>query len=140
MKKYYKQLSAFIIIPLLIILSSSVQASAFDLFNRSCSGDKVQGGNGSASAVCTSNNNSGKDNGYNNVVLNTINDAINIISLIAGAAAVLMILVAGFSYVTAGGNTEETKKARNRIVYAAVGLAIIAFAWTITRFITDKIL
>jgi hypothetical protein len=140
MAKHYKKLLALIIIPLLVILSGGVQVSAFDLFNRSCDGNQVQGGNNKESPVCTSNNGSRKDNGYNNVVLDTINDAINIITLIAGAAAVIMILVAGFTYITAGGNAEDTKNARSRIIYAAVGMAVIAFAWTITRFITDKIL
>jgi hypothetical protein len=54
--------------------------------------------------------------------------------------AVIMIMIAGFTYVTAGGNSEDTKNARNRIIYAGVGLVVIALAWTITRFITNEIL
>jgi hypothetical protein len=141
MVKISKYFLCLIIIPLLLVVfSGGYKASAFNLFNRSCKGDSVEGGNGSSSPVCTSNNNSKNDNKYNNVVLNTINDAVNIVAVVAGLVAVIMIMVAGFTYVTAGGNAEDTKNARNRIIYAAVGLVIIGFAWTITRFITDKIL
>jgi cytochrome bd-type quinol oxidase subunit 2 len=140
MRKYFKALSALIVIPLLVIFFSSSQVSAFSLFDRSCNGGKVQGGNGSTSPVCESNHNSKNDNNYNNVVLSTLNDAINIIAVVAGLAAVIIIIVAGFTYATAGGSAEETKNARNRILWAAVGLVIISLAWTITRFITDKVL
>jgi cytochrome bd-type quinol oxidase subunit 2 len=140
MKKYLKAFSAFIIIPLLILVSGGVQVSAFSLFDRTCSGGKVQGGNGSTSPVCESSHSSRNDNGYNNVVLSTLNDAINIMAVVAGTAAVIIIIIAGFTYATAGGNAEETKNARNRILWASIGLVIISLAWTITRFITDKVL
>jgi hypothetical protein len=117
-----------------------LKASAFNLFGDNCKGAAVQGGNKSDSPVCANNKNSQGDDSRNNVVLKTINEAANIVAVLAGVVAVLMIIVAGFSYVTAGGNAEGTKNARNRIIYASVGLAIIAFSWTITRFITDKIL
>jgi hypothetical protein len=131
-----------LILPLLLILFSVNygQAAAFDLFGSQCNGNKAVGSTGKTSAVCEANNNARNSNSNNNVVLHTINVAANIIALVAGLIAVIMIMVAGFSYVLAGGNAEETKKARNRIVYAAVGLVIITVAWTITRFITDKVL
>jgi hypothetical protein len=92
------------------------------------------------SAVCQASKTSRDDNQNNNVVLKTINTASNIIALVAGLVAVIMIIIAGFTYATAGGNAEGTKNARNRIIYAAVGLVIIASAWSITRFVLDKVL
>jgi hypothetical protein len=92
------------------------------------------------SSVCKADAAARGDDRSDNVVLKTINTAADIIALVAGLLAVIMIIVAGFSYATAGGNAEGTKNARNRIIYAAVGLVIIASAWTITRFITEKVL
>jgi cytochrome bd-type quinol oxidase subunit 2 len=147
MAKVTKYFLSLMFIPLLVVIfSGGYKVSAFSLFDRSCNGNKVQGGINAepgkdvTSPVCTSNNNSKNDNGYNNVTLNTINDAVNIVTLVAGLFAVIMIMIAGFTYVTAGGNSEDTKNARNRIIYAGVGLVVIALAWTITRFITNEIL
>jgi len=127
-------------LPLLVICAGAQQASAFDLFGPTCNGDKVQGGNGSQSPVCSKNSASKNNDGNDNVVLDTINKVINILAVLAGVVAVIMIMIAGFTYVTAGGNAEDTKKARGRIIYAAVGLAVIALSWAIVRFITSKIL
>lgn len=69
----------------------------------------------------------------------TIKKVINVISVIAGAAAVLMIIVGGFRYVTSAGNAEATKAARNTIVYAVVGLIIIALAQIIVHFVLNNV-
>jgi hypothetical protein len=69
----------------------------------------------------------------------TIKDVIQILSVIAGAAAVVMIVVGGFRYVTSSGNAEATKSARNTIVYALVGLVIIALAQIIVHFTLNSV-
>jgi hypothetical protein len=140
-KPYKKIIFLSLLICAVLTFGFGLKASAFNLFGSNCKGDgTVQGGNSGASPVCTSSNGAQGDDNHHNVVLRTINDAANIIAVLAGVLAVIMIIVAGFSYVTAGGNAEQTKGARGRIIYASVGLVIIAMAWTITRFITDKIL
>jgi hypothetical protein len=116
-------------------LLSTQHTSAFDLFGNPCSKATAKD-----SSVCASSTDAQHDTSHDNVVLRTINTAANIIAVVAGLIAVIMIIIAGFSYTTAGGNAEQTKTARNRILYAAVGLAIIALSWTITRFITDSVL
>ena len=69
-----------------------------------------------------------------------ISKAANIIALVTGIGAVIMILIGGFFYVTSAGNTESATKAKARITSALVGLAVVALAWAIVRFITDKVL
>lgn len=92
-----------------------------------------------ASAVCQQSQSQGTTNpiaGPNGV----ISKAANIIASIAGIAAVIMIIVSGFSYVTSAGNTESATKARQRILGAVIGLVIVALAWTIVRYVTDHII
>ena len=125
-------LFAGLLVPLL-----SQQALAINLFENPCA--KVSGQKKS-SAVCEASNGSQKNNKYNNVVLRTINSAANVIAIVAGIAAVIIIIIAGISYITAGSNAEQTKTARNRILYAAIGMVVIGAAWTITRFVTDNVL
>lgn len=69
-----------------------------------------------------------------------INKAANIIALVAGIGAVIMILIGGFFYVTSAGNSERAAKAKSRILSAFIGLVVVALAWTIVRLITDKVI
>ncbi|OVE79233.1 hypothetical protein BVY00_00970 [bacterium G20] len=69
-----------------------------------------------------------------------INKAANIIALITGIGAVIMILIGGFFYVTSAGNTENAAKAKARILSAFIGLVVVALAWTIVRLITDRVI
>lgn len=69
----------------------------------------------------------------------TIATVINIISVFGGALAVVMIIIGGFRYITSGGSAEGTKSARNTIVYALVGLVIIAVAQIIVHFVIHSL-
>lgn len=71
-------------------------------------------------------------------VQNTIKDVINILSLVGGALAVIMLIVGGLRYVLSAGNPETTKAAKNTIIYALVGLVIIAVAQIIVQFVLNK--
>jgi hypothetical protein len=62
-----------------------------------------------------------------------------IIATIAGVAAVIIIIVSGFQYITSAGDPQKAASARNGIIGAAVGLVIIAAAQTILIFVLDKI-
>lgn len=63
---------------------------------------------------------------------------INILSLIVGIAAVIMIIIGGSLYVTSNGDSGKISNAKNTIIYALVGLVITAFAQAIVKFVLDK--
>jgi TRAP-type C4-dicarboxylate transport system permease small subunit len=65
----------------------------------------------------------------------TIGTVVNIISSLAGVVAVIMIIVGGFRYITSSGDSAKTASARNTITYAAIGLAIVALAQVIVRYV-----
>ncbi|CAN5399857.1 hypothetical protein BH10PAT3_BH10PAT3_5470 [soil metagenome] len=67
-----------------------------------------------------------------------IKNVINIFSLIVGVVAVIMIIVGGFRYITSGGNDGNVSGAKNTILYAVVGLIIVALAQIIVRFVLGK--
>ena len=66
---------------------------------------------------------------------NTIAAIINVISIIAGIAAVLMIMVSGFRMITANGDSNTISSARMGILYSIIGLLIVAFAQFIVYFV-----
>ncbi|MFH1036676.1 MAG: pilin, partial [Patescibacteria group bacterium] len=57
-----------------------------------------------------------------------INTVINFIFWVAVAIAPLMILIAGFTLVTAGGDPNKLTTAKNIIMWTAVGLAVVLLA------------
>lgn len=69
-----------------------------------------------------------------------INKAANIIALVTGIGAIIMILIGGFFYVTSAGNTENATKAKARITSALIGLVVVALAWVLVRLVTDRVL
>lgn len=69
----------------------------------------------------------------------TIVDVINILSIVVGIISVIMIIVAGIKYITASGDPGSIKSARNTIIYALVGIAIVALAQTIVKFVIANV-
>jgi hypothetical protein len=46
-----------------------------------------------------------------------------------------MIIIGGLKFITSSGNSDRVKSARNTILYAIVGLIIVALAQTIAHFV-----
>ncbi|MGH7158298.1 MAG: Mbov_0395 family pilin-like conjugal transfer protein [Candidatus Saccharimonadales bacterium] len=82
---------------------------------------------------CRSNLSGGTDR-----INNIITDAINIFSIIVGIIAVIMIIVGGFKYITSGGDSGNISSAKNTIIYAVIGLVIVALAQFLVQFVLDK--
>lgn len=56
----------------------------------------------------------------------------------AGIIAVLVIVVAGFYYVTSSGEPATIKRAREAIIGACIGLIVILMAFVGTQFILGR--
>lgn len=63
---------------------------------------------------------------------------VNILSVVVGIVAVIMIIIAGFRYVTSGGKQESVTGAKNTILYAIIGLIIVALAQIIVHFVLSN--
>ena len=63
--------------------------------------------------------------------------AVNIFSWVVGVAAVIMIIVGGFRYITSGGSSDKVGSAKNTLIYAIVGLIIVALAQFIVHFVIN---
>jgi hypothetical protein len=69
----------------------------------------------------------------------TVTAAINIISLVVAVIAVIMVIVGGLKYVTSQGESAGTASAKNTIIYAIIGLIVVALAQIIVRFVANRI-
>ncbi len=75
----------------------------------------------------------------NNKINSILKLVINIFSLIVGVVAVIMIIVGGLRYITSGGESSNVSTAKNTIIYAIVGLVIVALAQFIVHFVLGKV-
>ncbi len=71
-----------------------------------------------------------------NTIIKTI---INIFSLVVGVVAVIMIIAGGFRYIASGGDSNKITAAKNTIIYAIIGLVVVALAQLIVQFVLNKV-
>lgn len=117
-------------------------ASAVDPVNTS--GATIQGcldQGASLSAPVTDTNCTANTGGTNTTegVNKIIKAVINIFSLVVGVVAVIMIIAGGFRYITSGGDSGKITSAKNTIIYAIIGLVVVALAQIIVQFVLTKV-
>ncbi|HSX30401.1 MAG TPA: hypothetical protein VLE99_00585 [Candidatus Saccharimonadales bacterium] len=89
----------------------------------------------SASPVCESGSSATAQKGPVAVMLK----AAKLLAVFSGITAVIIILVGGAMYVTAGGDAKKVETGRNTIMGAVIGLVIVAAAETIVIFVLNQI-
>jgi hypothetical protein len=122
------RLLAALLLP--IVIGLSAQAGAVDVFT-ACSGDA------SKTDVCKNIDNPGTPG--ENPIIHAIGVTILILSFIIGIASVIMIIVAGLSFITANGDAQAIARARSSIIYALVGIIIVGLAQALVAFVLNKI-
>lgn len=127
MKKHIRTIavSLVIILSTLIGLSGAVASAqgAVDSGTKTqiCTGIGLTGGN------CT--NGSGQSG-----VTHLVQTIVSLLSWAVGIIAVIMLIVAGLKYITAAGSSEKLTSAKHTLIYALVGIAIVALAQFLISF------
>ena len=67
-----------------------------------------------------------------------IQTIVNVMLFILGAIAVIMIIIGGIRYTTSNGDAQQTKAAKDTILYAVVGLIVAILAYAIVTFIVSS--
>ena len=93
------------------------------------------GSSASTSSVCQ--DQSGANTVYGSGGI--LDKIINLVSIIIGVVAVFAIIVAGFMFITSGGDSAKINTAKNTILYVIIGLVIVAIAQLVESFIINKI-
>ena len=124
---FLQKITATITVLLFIGLSlvpSAMSAGPFD----GAKGQACKGANLKDNPSCADNDLSG-----------TIKTVVNILSAIVGVAAVIMVIIGGFRYITSAGDSGSISSAKNTILYALVGAIIATLAQVIVRFVLGKV-
>jgi len=78
-------------------------------------------------------NSSTNSNQVSNSVAKIGRAVVNVFSAIIGAIAVIMLIYGGFRYITSGGATEKVGDAKKTIIFAIIGLIVVALAQVIVN-------
>jgi len=113
-----------------LCLLAPASAFAYNPLDQACSTQGVQ-----QSTACSVDGNNDPLSGPNGV----LKKVTLLLSFIAGLVAVVIIIFAGFQYITGGDDPAKVKSARNMIIGAVVGLVIIAAAESIILFVVNKL-
>jgi hypothetical protein len=73
-----------------------------------------------------------------NTADSVLTNGLNVVYFAGGAACVIVIVVAGILYALSAGDSNQTKQAKNAILYAVVGLVVIMMAFVITSFVIGE--
>lgn len=130
MKTYFMRLVASMSL-LFVVLAPAAAFAGTDPFEGvDCAGQP------SNSVICQSRNETEDPvAGPNGVILQVT----NIIAFIAGLTAVIIIVIGGIKYITAAGDASSISSAKNTILYAAVGLIVIALGRFVIGFVIGRI-
>jgi hypothetical protein len=89
-------------------------------------------GTGSSAINCSS---SSVDDGS---IGKLANEVVKLFSIIVGAISVIMIIYGGLRYITSGGDSGRVGSAKNTLIYAVLGLLIVALAQLIVHFVLNQ--
>jgi hypothetical protein len=67
-----------------------------------------------------------------------VRNGLNLTYYIAGIVAVIVIVIAGIMYATSLGDSGRVTRAKNMILYAVIGLAVLLAAFAITNFVIGQ--
>jgi hypothetical protein len=97
-----------------------------------CTGSNLQFSEDTSGADCSTSDATERVN-------NLIKTIVNLLSAVVGMVAVIMIIFGGLRYITSGGNDSSVTGAKNTILYAIIGLIIVALAQVLVRFTLNKV-
>lgn len=64
-----------------------------------------------------------------------LENVLNAAYFLAGAIAVIVIIIAGIMYATSGGDSGRVSRAKNMILYAVIGIVLVLVAFSLTQFV-----
>jgi len=133
MKKWAQRLLITLGIGLTLAVSSGTAYAATqptDPFGGLCTGQAAK------STVCQTSN---KGTDPLSTTGGVIHQVTQLVAIIAGSVAVIVIVVAGISYISANGDAEKIKKSKNAIIYSLVGLIVIIVGQALINFVISKV-
>ena len=110
---------------LLLAPVPTVLAAPVDVFTETCknnSGDAV---------LCSKSDGSG--------IFTVIKQVIQVMLIVAGIVAVIMIVIGGIKYTTSNGDQAHVKSAKDTILYSVIGLVVAIISYAIVTYVLKNL-
>lgn len=132
MRRLVNLLSIAALFTVLLSVGTHNIVSAYDPYNGLC--QQAETNSGEAPSTCTpvSTNPLSGDGSL-------LSKATNIVSLVAGIVAVVMLMFNGVKMMLSSGDTAKFTQSRTNIIWISVGIVVIILARTIIRLILERI-
>ncbi len=127
-----------ILIGVMLVVALGLPLASPAIANAADTGALCSGATGNIGSITSSSGSSTCGSAAGNTVDNTIALVLNLFSAIVGIIAVIMIIIGGVKYITSGGSSEKTSSAKDTILFAIVGLIVVALAQIIVKFVLNK--
>lgn len=122
--KYLILTLGFIVSFGLFLIPAHAGAAPYDPLKDSCTG-------AAANSVLCKSRTTNKLPNYVKIIVNTL-------LFILAAVSVIVIIIAGITYTTSGGDATLVTKAKNTLLYAVVGLIVAIMAYAIVNYIIGQ--
>ncbi len=130
----YTALATFGLFGLVAMYSPVANAALFDNAKKeACAGASLSnsGSVNNSTGECVGGNSSKVDS--------TIKAIIDILSVIVGIVAVVVLIISGLRMIASGGDSAKVSAAKNGVLYAVIGLVIVALAQIIVKFVLNRV-
>lgn len=133
---WFKTASVTALLALLIVPAVTPNVSAqFNPVEESC--DQLSDEQRATSTICQEADNVGAEDDLTGTE-GVIQRVANLIAIVGGIIAVIIIVVAGIQMTLSQGDPQKVKNSRNAIIYAAVGIGVIVVARSIIILIINR--
>jgi hypothetical protein len=115
--------------------AAPVAAATFDVFDKACDGV-------ADSELCVDSGTSQGQTADNNSFLGSdglLLKVVDLLQMVVGVAAVIMVIVGGLKYIISTGDPQKISGAKNLILYALIGLVITVAARQIILFVVSSL-
>src|SRR5665213_879917 len=78
-------------------------------------------------------------NAGTNPILKVLKTVITILSLVIGVGSVIVLMIAGLTFIVSGSDPQSVARARNMLIYAIVGIVVAVLAESLVLFILKTV-
>jgi hypothetical protein len=68
----------------------------------------------------------------------SVKNIINVLIGVIGVVAVIMLIIGAFQFVVSSGNADSTKKAKDTILFAVIGIVVALLSFAIVNFVLSN--
>lgn len=133
MKKLIQKITTAIMV---VMMGFGMVAPALQTVPAYADGVKDKYGESQRAAILTGcADEEGTEEGNGKGIMCVVKLVVNIMSVLVGVVGIIGIVIVGIQYLTAGGNEDQTRKAKRRLFEIIIGLVAYAFIYAIAQWI-----